>query len=83
MPDADDTTQASEAADQLALDDADTTAGYRAVIDDDEQLQADDPNAAACGDTHDTDDHEQYIGDDADDDSGVAAAGADLAGGGH
>lgn len=82
MPD-DDTTQAGDAADQLALDDADATAGYRAVVDEDEQLQPDDPNAAACGDSHDADDHEQYIGDDADDDSGVAAAGVELDGGGH
>lgn len=83
MPD-DDTTQASEASgasDQLALDEADAAAGYRTVVDETENLDPTDPNAAVCGDT--TGDRDQFIGADTDDDGGVAAAGATLSGGGH
>ncbi len=77
MPDQDQDTQNDRDADQFALDTADTAAGYRAVVDEDEQLPADDPNATAC------DDQGQSIGEDLADDSGVAAARAEFDGGGR
>jgi hypothetical protein len=61
---------------QLTLDDADTAAGYRSILDPDDDLPADDPNAAAC--TDDQSDPATLTGEDVDPDPAVEAALAHL-----
>lgn len=57
------------------LDDPEATAGYRSVVDEDEDLDPGDPNSASAdGDN----DHEDFIGEESDEDLGVDAAAADL-----
>lgn len=70
--------QAGEVDDQIAIDEADTTAGYRAVLDeeDGDELDPSDPNRAADDATEH--EHEAYVGEPVDDND-VAAVNRAIA----